>query len=427
MPFRQVLAVIAVAFALITGAVALYYWSAQPRTVSIAAGVQNSETHRFAQALSKAANDAKSGIRFLPLASAGAEDSGRMLEAGRADLAIVRSDLELPTTGQAIIVNTKRTLILIVPARRGSATELVELKGKRIGVVRWTDANIPLLRKALAVAEIGENDAAVTQIEGREAADLLAQNKLDAVAIVAQLTAPILTEIMLQMGRKVPGGVNILSLDEAQAIANRVTGTETADIPAGALGAGRPAEESESIAVSYVTMARADMSEDLAGRVAKAIMDLKPRVARQMPQAFAATAPDADSSSGITVHPGAAAHFEGESKTLFERYNELVTAVFWVVSLVVSGLTAFVAWLRSKRKDAAAIALETIAALTAEARAADSRQALDAIELRGDALVAELSQDASDSDMTPTALQSIGLAMEQLRHAAGMTRRRLEA
>jgi TRAP transporter TAXI family solute receptor len=395
--------------------------------VSLAAGMQNSETHRFAMALSKAAAEARSGIRFQPLVSAGAEDSGRMLEAGSADLAIVRSDLELPASGQAIIVNTKRTLILIVPTRRGSATEFVELKGRRVGVVRWTDPNIPLLRKALAVAEIGENDVTITQVEGREAPDLLAQNKLDAVAIVAQLTAPILSEIMLQMGRKVPGGVKVLSIDEAQAIANRVTGTETDDIPAGALGAGRPAEESETIAVSYITMARTTMSEDLAGRVAKAIMDLKPRVARQMPQAFAATAPDAESGLGIPVHPGAAAHFEGESKTLFERYNEIVTAAFWGVSLVVSGLTAFIAWLRSKKKDAAAVALEAVTALTAEARGANGVAELDAIELKADALVAELSQEAQDSDMTPAALQGIALAMQQLRHAGEVSRRRLGA
>jgi TRAP transporter TAXI family solute receptor len=425
MPFRHVLAIIAVAFALISGAIGLYYWSTLPRTVSIAAGAQNSETHRFATALGKAANEAKSGIRFQPIVSGGAEDSGRMLEAAKADLAIVRSDLELPASGQAIIINTKRSLILIVPAKKGAATELVELKGKRIGVVRWTDPNIPLVRKALAVAEIGENDATVTQVEGREAADLLAQNKLDAVAIVAQLTAPILTEIMLQMGRKVPGGVKILSIDEAQAIANRVTGTETADIPAGALGAGRPAEESDTIAVSYITMARASMSDDLAGRIAKTIMDLKPRVARQLPQAFAAEAPDSDSSSGIPVHPGAAAHFEGESKTLFERYSEPVTTAFWVISLVVSGLTAFIAWLRSKKKDEATEMLEELTTLTGEARAAKDAAELDAIDLKGDALVARLTQEVSDSDMSPAAVQGIGLAMEQLRHAGDVARRRM--
>jgi TRAP transporter TAXI family solute receptor len=422
---RPVLILVAFVLALIAGSVGAWYWLSLPRVVTLVAGKDGSETNRFAVALSKAATEARSPIRFTILMSSGAEESGKLLETRKTDLAIVRSDLELPPSGQALIINTKRALVLLAPQKRGNITGLSDLKGKRIGVVRWTDPNVPLVRKVLEVADIKEADATVTQIEGLEAADLMAANKLDAIAIVAQLTAPILTEIVLKLNRKVPGGVKVIGIDEAQAIANRVVGVETFDIPAGALGTGRPEEEADTIAVSYITMARSDMSEDLAGRVAKTIMDLRSRVGRQLPQAFASEAPDGDSESRIPVHPGATAHFEGESKTLFDRYSEPVLTGFGVLSILGSALTGLFAWMQGKQQSAASRMLEELAELTTQARGAGSVAELDEIDAKGDALVAKLSQEAGESESAAALLQGTGVAMDQLRYVLDGARRRV--
>jgi TRAP transporter TAXI family solute receptor len=422
---RPVLILIALGLALIAGSVGAWYWLSLPRVVTLVAGKDGSETNRFATALSKAATEARSPIRFKVLMSSGAEESGKLLETSKTDLAIVRSDLELPPSGQALVVNTKRALVLLVPQKRGNITALSDLKGKRIGVVRWTDPNVPLVRKVLEVADIREQDATVTQIEGLEAADLMAANKLDTIAIVAQLTAPILTEIVLKLNRKVPGGVKLIGIDEAQAIANRVVGVETFDIPAGALGTGRPEEEADTIAVSYITMARADMSEDLAGRIAKTIMDLRSRVGRQLPQAFSAEAPDGDSESRIPVHPGATAHFEGESKTLFDRYSEPVLTGFGVLSILGSALTGLFAWMQGKQQSEASRMLEEVAELTSQARGAETMAEIDEIDAKGDALVAKLSQEAGESESAAAMLQGTGVAMDQLRYVLEGARRRM--
>jgi TRAP transporter TAXI family solute receptor len=421
---RPVLIIAALTLALVAGSVGAWYWLTSPRVVTLTAGKEGSETNRLALALSKASSDARSLIRFKVLMSSGAEESGKLLEGRKADLAIVRSDLELPPSGQALVINTKRALVLLVPQKRGNITALSDLKGKRIGVVRWTDPNVPLVRKVLEVAEIKEGDAIVTQIEGLEAADLMSANKIDAIAIVAQLTAPILTEIVLKLNRKVPGGVKLLGIDESQAIANRIPGVETFDIPAGALGTGRPEEEAETIAVSYITMARADMSEDLAGRIAKAIMDLRSRVGRQLPQAFAAEAPDGDSESRIPVHPGATAHFEGESKTLFERYSEPILTGFGVLSILGSALTGFFAWMQGNQRTAARQILEEMAELTSKARDARSAEELNAIDRKGDVLAAKISQEAGKSEKAAATLQGAGLAMDQLRYVLAGARQR---
>jgi Type ISP C-terminal specificity domain/NMT1/THI5 like len=211
---RPFLIISAITLALISVFVGVTYWLALPRTVTLAAGKEGSETHRLAVALSKAATDARNQIRFKVVPSTGAEESGKLLEARTTDLAIIRSDLELPPSGQALVINTKRALVLLAPQRKANLSTLADLKGKRIGVVRWTDPNVPLVRRILEIAEIKEGDATVSQIEGLDAAELMASNKVDAIAIVAQLTAPILTEIVLKLNRRVPGGVKLVSIDD---------------------------------------------------------------------------------------------------------------------------------------------------------------------------------------------------------------------
>jgi TRAP transporter TAXI family solute receptor len=422
---RPVLIIAAVTLALIAGSIGAWYWLTSPRIVTLVAGKEGSETHRLAAALSKASTEARSVVRFRVIVSTGAEESGRFLEERKADLAIVRSDLELPPSGQTLVINTKRALILLVPQKRGNIAALSDLKGKRIGVVRWTDPNIPLVKKTLEIAEIKEADATVTQIEGLDAADLMATNKIDAIAIVAQLTAPILTEIVLKLNRKVPGGVKLIGIDEAQALANRIQGVETFEIPAGSLGTGKPDEETDTIAVSYMTMARADMSEDMAGKIAKTIMDLRSRVGRQLPQAFAAEAPDGDSESRIPVHPGATAHFEGESKSLFERYSEPVLTGFGVLSIVGSALTGLFAWMQRNQRSAARQMLEEMAGLIGEARNVQSARDLDDIERKADALAAKISQEAGDNENAAATLQGAGLAMDQLRYVITVARSRV--
>jgi hypothetical protein len=154
-------------------------------------------------------------------------------------------------------------------------------------------------------------------------------------------------------------------------------------------------------------------------------MDLRSRVGRQLPQAFAAEAPDGDSESRIPVHPGATAHFEGESKTLIERYSEPLWLGLGLLSVLGSALTGLFAWMQGKQQSAASGMLEELADLTTQARGAGSVAELDDIDQRGDALVAKLSQEAGESEGAAAMLQGTGVAMDQLRYVIDGARRRV--
>ncbi len=419
---RSLLPIIAILLALVGVTFGGLFLSRLPRTLTVAVGPPGLETHRYAQALAEAGIEARDRIRLKIVTTEGADASSRLMDSGKVDLAIIRSDYDLPASGQSILVNTRRLAIVMAPQRaRGGILKFEDLKGKRIAVARLTDPNLPLVRRMLAVADIGEKDAALIEVDLQELPDLLGTGKVDAAIAIVVPSAPNVTMLLPEIARRLPGGLRIVPIDEAQAIANRVTGVETAEIAAGAFGAKRPAEEITTVAISYRTVARASMSEDLAGRTAKTLYDLRTRLNRTIPIAFTAEPPDGKMGARLPVHPGAMAYFDGETKTFFERYGELIFTGLWGASIIGSGLAGFLAWIGRKRHGEGGQMVEEIGALTTAARTA-SPAGLAEIEARGDAIVANLARLRTEGFVTDQLIESAGLALEHFRSVVDRAR-----
>jgi TRAP transporter TAXI family solute receptor len=419
---RSAFTSLAVVLGFVGLALGAVFFMRMPSTLTLAVGPAGLETHRYAEALAKASVDSRDRIRYRIVATSGAAESARLLEAGKVNLAIVRSDFELPATGQTLIVNAKRLFVVMAPQlRRGGVQKLGDLKGKRIAVARLTDPNLPLVRRILAVADIGEGDATLIECELEELPELLGAGKVDAAIAVLVPAAPNVSELIPQIAKRLAGGLRFIPLAEAEAIANRIIGVETAELPPGIFGAGRPQEEVATVAISYRTMARASMTDDMAGRVAKSLYELRTRLSRQVPVAFTAEQPDAKTGARLPAHPGAIAYFDGEAVSFLERYGEVILTVLWGGSLVGSAVTGLFAWFASKRHDEGGLMIEEIAALTAKARAADA-SALQPIEARADQIVSELARMRADGRVGEAVLESAALSLDHFRSVADVAR-----
>lgn len=422
---QQILTLIALALASLGIGFGLYQYSQLPTTLTLAVGPAGRETHRYAEAVAQAGIDAREPVRLKVVVTGGANESARLMESGKVDLAIIRSDYDLPNNAQSILVNTKRFVVVMAPQRaRSSIQRFTDLKGKRIAVARLTDPNLPLVRRMLAVADIGENDATLIEADLAELPELLGTGKVDAAIAVVVPSSPVFTALVPEIARRLPGGLRIVPLDEAQAIANRITGVEIAEIPVGAFGAKRPAEEISTVAISYRTVARASMSDELAGRAAQSLYGLRARLTRIIPIAFTAEPPDGTEGAKLPVHPGAMAYFEGETKTFYERYGEILFTGLWGATILGSGLAGFLAWVGRRRHSETTRLIEEVATLTATARAAGTADEIAAIEARADAIVADVAAGGHQGDVSSEALEAFGLALEHLRSAIEQARAR---
>ncbi len=160
-PARRRLAFVSLAglMAVLGVAAAAYYFAMRPETLRVAVGPANSDDLKVVQTLAQAFNNQRnSQIRLRPVPTDGATASAQALAEGKADLAIIRGDLDVPKNAQAVATLRKNVAVLWVPPAAKAAkgkkappkiTKIAQLAGKRIGVIGRTQANVNLLKVIL--------------------------------------------------------------------------------------------------------------------------------------------------------------------------------------------------------------------------------------------------------------------------------------
>ncbi|MFL5020256.1 MAG: TRAP transporter substrate-binding protein, partial [Rhizobium sp.] len=104
--------VLAIVGALVGG----YYFAVRPVTLRIAVGPANSDDIKVVQTLAQALNNqSNSLVRLRPMQTEGASASAQALADGKADLAIIRGDLDVPKNAQAVATLRKNVAVLWVP------------------------------------------------------------------------------------------------------------------------------------------------------------------------------------------------------------------------------------------------------------------------------------------------------------------------
>src|SRR3984893_2612960 len=152
-PKRSLMFVLLAGILAIIGTLAAgYYFATRPATLRIAVGPANSDDLRVVHALTQAFAQSHSHIRLRPIQTDGAAASAQTIADGKAELAIIRGDLNVPKNAQAVATLRKNVAVLWVPpAAKGkkagpTITKIAQLSGRRVGVVGRTQANVDLLK-----------------------------------------------------------------------------------------------------------------------------------------------------------------------------------------------------------------------------------------------------------------------------------------
>src|SRR6478735_3211741 len=238
--FVMLAGVLAIVGALAAG----YYFAMRPVTLRIAVGPANSDDIRVVQT--------------------------QALAEGKADLAIIRGDLEVPKNAQAVATLRKNVAVLWVPpaarikGKKASPkiTKIPQLAEHRIGVVGRTQANVNLLKVILAQYGVDPNKVEIVQFPASEAADAIRNQKADAYLAAGPINSKITADAIAASARD-GGTPTFLAIDSAEAIAQNHPSYEASDIPAGAFGGSpaKPEDEVKTISFSHHIVARKALAE----------------------------------------------------------------------------------------------------------------------------------------------------------------------
>jgi TRAP transporter TAXI family solute receptor len=402
----------------------VYYFEMRPVMLRIAVGPANSDDIKVVQALTQAFTHAHSHVRLRPMQTDGATASAQTLADGKADLAIIRGDLEVPKNAQAVATLRKNVAVLWVPpSGKGKKagpkiTKIQQLSGHRIGVVGRTEANVNLLKVILQQYGVDPTKVDIVQFPVNEAADSIRNQKADAYLAAGPVNSKITADAITASTRE-GGTPTFLAIDSAEAIAQNHPMYESSEIPAGAFGGspGRPDDEVKTISFAHHIVARKGLSESTVAAFTRQLFAIRQTVMAEFPLAAKIETPDTDKDAVIPVHPGAAAYVDGEEKTFLDRYSDFIWWGLMGLSAMGSAGAWFAGYLKKDERSNNSSLRERLLDMLAAARHCDSTEELDQMQTEADGILRDTLQCFEHGAIEEGALTAFNIALEQFHNA----------
>jgi TRAP transporter TAXI family solute receptor len=420
--------VLAAALLLFAAVVGAAFIILRPTTLRIAVGPSGSDDQQLIQAMGQAFARDGGAVRLSVVTTLGPVDSIATLAAGKADLAVARTDEELPEGAQSVAIMRKNLVVLWTPggvARRTQRKEaktkikaLADLAGHRVGVVGRTQVNVTLFRVILKESGVDPDKVEVAQFGADQINEMVRDTSVDAFMTVAPLDARMTIEAILATAR-FRGEPTFLPVEVSEAIAAHHPLYESEEIPGSAFTSSpaRPDDTVETVGVNHLIIAPKSLSEATVTNLTRQIFTTKSALAREIPAAAKIQKPDTDKDAAIPAHPGAAAYIDGTERTFMDKYSDYIwgaVLLFSVLGSVTAGLRHYIK--RDERR-LNTLHREKLVAAISQVRKIDSIEELDALQCVADEILRETLDCYDDGAIEEADLAAYSLVLGQFHHA----------
>jgi len=435
---RYLLLIFAVGLGIFCAAAGLLYYLLQPLTLRIAVGPAGSDDQMVVMAMADVFAAEGRSVRLTPITTEGAVEAVALLTAGKADLAVGRADLQMPSDAQSLAVLRKNYAVLwsfsgsprkSSKARKSVAKvdEIADLAGHKVGVIGRTTANVGMLKVILSAAGVQAEKVAIAQF-ATDKIDQLAQDpSLDAFLAVGPLDSKITADAIAATAQS-RGTPKFLGIDASDAIALKHPRYESEEIPASVFNAkpAWPDDKVDTISVSHLIIARKALSESHASAFFRQLFAVRELIAEQVSTAAHITKPDPEKDTELPVHRGAAAVINGTERTFLDKYGDY----FWFALLLLSALGSAAAWFRRyltwDEREETTSHRNRILAAASEVRIAASEQEVLKLQREVDTIVGEAIQCYDEGAIDEDELAPFGLVLELFDHAVAERRAALQ-
>jgi hypothetical protein len=311
---------------------------------------------------------------------------------------------------------TYGVVLIVVPP--GSPIDSIDgLKNKTVGVVGG-EVNRQVVQSLVKEYDLDDAKVRFKDLGPAEIQQAIKSKQVQALLIVMPISAKYLSKLRDSFPRDGKKKLGLIPIESAGAIAAIARSYESYDLPKGTISGSPPIpdEDLTTLRVPFYLVANRKVDKDLVTSLTKAVMDSRRDLVSEYPLLAQITAPSTDKDAYIPIHPGAAAYFDGDQKTFFDKYGDQ----FFYGSMLLGSLASiFVAAWKfmlgdaekpEKRPANRLYALtERIANASSEADLADVERHID------DILKDELAKSAKgESDAAEAA--ALGLATHRLEY-----------
>ncbi|MCJ2137533.1 C4-dicarboxylate ABC transporter substrate-binding protein [Methylobacterium sp. J-026] len=412
------------------GGVAAWYLL-QATVLTIAVPPRDGTEPELIKAYADALEAGRGNVRLKILPFDDVRESAAALQDGRADLAVVRPDVLLPTNGLTLAILRDQAMIIASPDP-GGITSFPKLAGKRLGIAAHRDADLWLLRNLLGyygltleeTAGPGRDSAVLLVPVDQEAvAEAFRAKRIDAFVSIIAPSAPKALALVGAVQSVARGGkVAFVAVEDDDAVIERFPRLQAVTVPAGLFG-GRPklpAEDVKTVGASYRLMARASLSRVVAADVAQLLFEKRTAAAQVTDAAEYVQAPAYDTtvaatSARIPIHPGAIDYFERDQHGFIERYGDTL----YLLGALAGGLVSVLAWIRQRlaslRRERIDEIMDRLLEIAGQARALQDPAAIDALTVEVDALAMDVVRYAREREPDQRTLAAAAVAIDTAR------------
>jgi TRAP-type uncharacterized transport system substrate-binding protein len=422
---------------------AAFYAATRPATLKFAVGPANGEDAKLVQAVHRHFSSDRANIQLRLVNTAGAAESAKAIDDKKADLAVVRQDIAMPKSGLAVAILRKNVVVLLVPAPGSAALGAVkppeakpakgakgvkpkktakpkgiekveDIKGRRVGVIGRTSANVDVLNAILKQYEVLPDHITIVALDPDNVAASLRDNPVDVIFGAGPVTARYFADAIAASSAD-KESPTFLKLGAAQAIENRLPVYEATEIKAGVFGGHKPLpeEDVETIGFSHYIMARRDLSEAEVADFTKLLFGVRQALGTEFPGAAKIEKPDTDRDATVAAHPGAAAYLDNDQKTFFDRYSDLLYWGLMVSSFLGSGIAWLTSYTKADERLRHTHVLDQLIELMTAARKAETIEELDKLRADVDDILRKTIQQAEQHALDEQALAAFRLALDQ--------------
>jgi TRAP transporter TAXI family solute receptor len=399
-----------------------------PVTLSVAVGPANGDDARVMAAFAQQLVKEDQPVRLRLLHTDGYVANSAAMRAGKVDLAVVRSDIDLPANAASIAI-LRRDMVFLIARADAGITRIVDLAGKKVASNRAMPANKALLESILAHYDMPADAVTQLSIPAGEARELIRKREIDAIFAVAPLDAAGIASTIAAAQEAGGAPPVFVPIREAAAISQRRPELEATDILRGAFGGDppKPAETVPSLSVTRRLVAANRLADTRVADLTRALFQLRTEIEQQVSAAADIEPPETERGLSLPTHPGAIAYLDGEQTSFLERNVDLMYIGGMIASLLASLGVAWWSHSAQGRRREAMAGLGELMKLVALSRAAADLAALEAVEREADAILADAIEGATEHTLDATGLAAYRLAFDQVARAVGQRRAELAA
>lgn len=402
----------------------------QATVLTIAVAPRDGTEPELIKAYADALDTGHENIRLKIVSFDDVRESAAALQDGRADLAVVRPDVLLPTNGLTLAILRDQAMIIASPSQSGIKS-FPKLAGKRLGIAAHRDADFSLLNNILgyhglaldtqpAGGPVREGTVHLVRIDQDAVAAAFKDKRIDAFVSIIASSAPkalALVGAVRSVARN--GKVEFVAVEDDGAILERFPRLQAVTIPGG-LFAGDPklpSDDVKTVGASYRLMARASLGRVIAADVTQQLFEKRTAAAVKTDAAEYVQAPAYDTTAAATsaripIHPGAIDYYEREQHGFVDRYGDTL----YLLGALAGGLFSALAWLRQRlsslRRERIDEIIDRLLEVTEQARALTDPAAIEALNVEVDRLATEAVRYAREREPNDRTMAAVSIAID---------------